>query len=203
MTRRRLHALAPPRRRAAALLVVLLAALAVAWPGGSPASAGDAPSVTAVEVTSDAGDDDTYALGEIITVTVTFSEAVDVTGAPQLKIDMDPAEWGEKVVDYASGSGTTALAFTHTVVEPNISTQGIAVLANSLALNGGAIRSASSQTAAALAHDGLDHDAEHKVDWQRTRPNRAPVVDTDAKNYRSITGDINAPSEVLVSKPFY
>ena len=350
MTRRRLHALAPPRRRAAALLVVLLAALAVAWPGGSPASAGDAPSVTAVEVTSDAGDDDTYALGEIITVTVTFSEAVDVTGAPQLTIDMDPAEWGEKLVDYASGSGTTALTFdhevvepnyspqgiavlanslalnggtirsvssqadadlshdgtehdpehkadwrlappappptskspltpdlgaatapsvtavavtsdagdddtyflgetititvtfseavgvtgaprlkidmdpaewgekwagyhsgsgttalvfTHTVVEPNYSSQGIAVLAGSLELNGGAISSASSQTAAALAHDGLAHDSSHKVDWQQTRPNRAPVVNTDAKNHAQITGDLNAPSEVLVSKPFY
>ena len=162
-----------------------------------------APSVTGVEVTSNAGDDDTYILGETITIKVTFSEAVNVTGTPQLKIDMDPAEWGEKVVDYESGSGTTALTFDHEVVEPNYSSQGIAVLANSLALNGGAIKSASSQTSAALAHDGLAHDSEHKVDWQRTRPNRAPVVNTDAENYAQITGDINAPSEVLVSKPFY
>ena len=162
-----------------------------------------APSVTGVEVTSNAGDDDTYVLGETITVTVTFSEAVDVTGTPRLKIDMDPAEWGEKVLDYESGSGTAVLTFEHTVVQPNYSSVGIAVLADSLALNGGTISSASSRTAAALAHDGLAHDSGHKVDWQRTRPNRAPVVDTDAENYAQITGDINAPSEVLVSKPFY
>ena len=166
MSRARLDAPARSRRSIAALLVILLAALAVAWPGGSPASAGDAPSVTAVEITSDAGGDDTYALGETITVTVTFSEAVDVTGSPQITIDMDPADWGEKVVDYASGSGTTALAFEHEVVGPNISTQGIAVLANSLSLNGGTIQSAASRTGADLSHTGLPHDSAHKVDWR-------------------------------------
>ena len=159
--------------------------------------------MTGVEVTSDAGDDDTYALGETITITVTFSEAVDVTGTPQLNIDMDPADWGTKVVDYASGSGAAGLTFDHTVVEPNISTQGIAVLEDSLELNGGSIKSAASDTDAELSHDGRDHDPDHKVDWQRTRPNRAPVVDTEAENYPRFVGDINAPSGVLVSKPLY
>ena len=54
---------------------------------------------------------------------------------------------------FASGSGTATLTFTHTVVEPNYSTQGIAVLANSLALNGGTIRSSSTQDErGAVAH---------------------------------------------------
>ena len=121
-------------------------------------------SVTGVSVTSDPGGDDTYGLNDVISVTLTFSEAVDVTGTPQLTIDMDPAEWGEKQASYASGSGSNTLVFTHTVVEPNYSTQGIAVLANSLALNGGAI--GSDGLAALLAHTGLAHDAGHKVDWQ-------------------------------------
>ena len=160
---------APSLRRLPALLLIVLAALAVSLSGGSPANAADAPSVTGVDVTSDAGDDDTYALGETITITVTFSEAVNVTGTPQLKIDMDPADWGTKIVDYAGGSGTASLTFDHTVVEPNYSTQGIAVLANSLALNGGTIRSASGVNAA-LTHDGRDHDPEHKVDWRVSPP---------------------------------
>ena len=57
------------------------------------------PDVTSVKITSDAGDDDTYRNGDVITVSVTFDEAVDVDtseGTPRLKIDMDPAEWGEK-----------------------------------------------------------------------------------------------------------
>ncbi len=123
-----------------------------------------AASVSGVEITSEPGDDDTYASDDVITITVTFSKTVDVTGAPRLKIDMDPAEWGEKWAAYESGSGTATLTFTHTVVEPNISTQGIAVLENSLELNGGTIQA--DGLAAQLAHTGLGHDADHKVDWQ-------------------------------------
>ena len=161
------------------------------------------PTVTGVAVSSDAGDEDTYFLGDVIRITLIFSEPVNVTGVPQLKIDMDPAEWGEKWAGYHGGSGTASLTFTHTVVEPNISTQGIAVLENSLDLNGGAIKSTSSDTDADLSHDGRDHDAKHKVDWQRSQPNRSPVVNTQSENYDRFTGDNNAPSEVLVSKPFY
>ena len=90
---------------------------------------------------------------------------MEVTGTPQLAIDMDPAAWGTKWANYTSGSGTASLTFAHTVVQPNYSTQGIAVLENTLRLNGGTIRSASSQTAAGLAHGGLAHDAGHMVNW--------------------------------------
>ena len=127
------------------------------------------PEATGVRITSDPGDDDTYGLNDVITVSVTFDEKVDVDtseGTPRLKIDMDPAEWGEKWASYASGSGTKTLTFTHTVVEPNISTQGIAVLANTLELNGGDIESKASDTDAGLSHTGLKHNAKHKVDWQ-------------------------------------
>ena len=125
--------------------------------------------VTVVAVVSDAGDDDTYGLGDAIRVRVTFSEAVAVDasgGNPRLKIDMDPAHWGGKWAVYEGGSGTTELTFAYTVAEPNESTQGIAVLANTLELNGGTIESASSRTDADLAYDGLDHDPAHKVDWE-------------------------------------
>ena len=132
------------------------------------------PTVSSVAITSNAGDDDTYLLGDVIRITLTFSEAVEVTGTPQLKIDMDPAEWGEKQAGYASGSGTARLTFTHTVVEPNISSQGIAVLENSLELNGGSIKSAASDTDAELSHVGLDHDPSHKVDWQRIAAQPGP-----------------------------
>ncbi|MCY3923592.1 MAG: fibronectin type III domain-containing protein, partial [Chloroflexi bacterium] len=114
--------------------------------------------------------------------------AVNVTGTPQLKIDMDPADWGTKVVDYASGSGSANLAFDHEVVEPNLSRQGIAVLANSLALNGGTIRSATHQADADLSHIGRDHDADHKVDWQQA--SSAPSCgDAPPENVVAIRGD--------------
>ena len=134
-------------------------------PQDSGSDGATGPTVTEVAVTSDAGFDDTYELGDTIEISLSFSETVDVTGSPQLKIDMDPAEWGTKVVPYVSGSGTATLTFEHVVVEPNYSTQGIAVLENTLRLNGGTIRSASSETDADLAHDGLTHQSRHRVNW--------------------------------------
>ncbi len=129
-----------------------------------------APMVTAVAVSSDPGDSSTYNLGDTIRVAVSFSEAVSVTGTPQIAIDMDPAFWGTKWAAYETGSGTATLTFAHTVVQPNYSAQGIAVLENTLRLNGGTITSAASPAAADLAHDGLAHDAGHKVDWQIAPP---------------------------------
>ena len=125
---------------------------------------------TGVAVVSGPGDDATYGLGDTIRVAVTFGEAVtvDITGGtPSLAIDMDPAEWGEKRAAYESGTGTDTLIFMHEVVEPNLSTQGVAVLADSLKLNGGTIHAATTGADAALGHAGLDHDPDHKVDWRQ------------------------------------
>ncbi len=151
-------------------------------------TAPETAAVTAVEVVSDAGEDDTYALGETIRVRLTFSEAVDVTRAPRLKIDMDPAHWGEKWVAYESGDGTDSLTFAHTVVEPNISTKGIAVLANTLQANGGAIRSAETQADAELAHVGLGHDPAHKVDWRKSAP-AAELPSVSVSDARAAEGE--------------
>ncbi|MCY3648097.1 MAG: hypothetical protein OXH07_14130 [Chloroflexi bacterium] len=170
-------------------------------PAPAPAPA---PTVTFVAVSSVPGGDSTYGLGETIRVTLTFSESVTVTGTPRLAIDMDPADWGRKWVAYESGSGTSGLTFAHTVVQPNFSSGGIAVLADSLELNGGAIRSASSQADAALGHAALDHDADHRVDWQLSppQPNRAPVVNTATRNHERFVAEQNAPRGFLVSKSF-
>ena len=43
-----------------------------------------------------------------------------------------------------------------------------AALAQSLRLNGGTIQSADTQIGAYLAHGGLGHDGNHRVDWRRT-----------------------------------
>ena len=169
-----------------------------------------APSVTAVAIVSEPSGDGIYALDESIQVRVDFSEPVAVDtagGVPRLAIDMDPAEWGQKWASYESGSGTASLTFAHAVVEPNFSSQGVAVLAGSLEPDGGSIASVASGTAV-LAHSGLGHDPAHKVDWQRSAPpkqdpNRAPTVDAAAAAYAQLTGVNNAPRGVLVSKPFY
>ena len=153
------------------LLVIagmLLALIALSLNPGA-ASSQSGPSVTGVALTSAPNSGNTYTLGETIRVTLSFSEAVEVTGTPRLKIDMDPAHWGQKWATNESGSGTASLTFAHEVVEPNRSTRGIAVLANTLELNGGTVQSTTG-TDALLAHVGLDHDSNHKVDWLANRP---------------------------------
>ena len=135
--------------------------------------------VTAVAVVSDAGGDDTYALGETISVRVTFGETVNVSGTPRVKIKMDP-RWGEFWASYKSGSGTAALTFVHKVAKPNTSPTGIAVLANTLQLNGGTIASAATGTNANLAHSGLGHDSDHKVDWRLSPPGAVGTAATAA-----------------------
>ena len=129
-------------------------------------STASAPTVTGVSVVSSPASGSTYMLGETIRIRATFDQDMQVTGSPVLSIDMDPAEWGTKQAAYEKGSGTSTLDFAHTVVEPNYSTQGIAVLADTLALNGGVIRSADTHAEAELGHTGLGHDAAHKVDWR-------------------------------------
>ena len=108
--------------------------------------------------------DGACASGEAMRVTLTYTEEVDVTGAPRLKIKMDPT-WGEFWADCDGGTGANTLNFAYTVVYPNISPRGIAVLHGSLALNGGAIRSATATPAdAGLWHEWLGHDWDHRVD---------------------------------------
>jgi len=140
-----------------------------------PVTVGGVFNPSGVDVSSNAGDDRYYLTGESIEVTLTFSEAVNVTGTPRVKIDLDPADGGEKWADYTGGSGTERLAFAYTVAAGNSSAQGVAVLRNTLELNGGTIRSASAlaEENARLGHGGLGHDLRHRI---VTPSSAAPVL---------------------------
>ena len=145
------------------------AALSHAGLGPDPAHKVDwrrspAPTVTDVAISSDAGPDDTYVQGETIRVRLTFSEAVTVTGTPRVKLDFGYGTAGGKWADYESGGGTTMLEFAYKVAEGDAAGTGVAVLADTLALNGGTIRSAATQADADRVHTGLDHDSTHTVD---------------------------------------
>ena len=118
---------------------------------------GAVPSVSQVAITSTPADGEAYASDETVQVSLTFTEAVNVTGTPRLRIKLVPA-YGERWADYSGGSGTATLTFGYTVAEPDRSTRGIAVLRDRLELNGGTIRSTATQKDAHRWHPGLDHD---------------------------------------------
>ena len=116
------------------------------------------PTVSKIEVSSDPGTDRTYAAGDEIRVTVTFSETVFVTGTPQLRLELGG---GQRMADYEGGSGTAALVFGYTVAAGESDTDGVGVEADSL--SGGTIRDGAGHNAV-LGHEAVTPQAGHKVD---------------------------------------
>ena len=137
-----------------AVMLALLVTAGVAHAQGTPT----VPTIESGAVTSDPGEDGGYAIGDEIQVGLTFSEAVTVTGIPQLTLDVGGQN---RTAEYSEGSTPTQLLFTYTVPSGDEDTDGIAVVANSLALNGGAIRAGA--TNATLTHAALQANG-HKVD---------------------------------------
>lgn len=84
----------------------------------------------------------TYAIGDELSFTVNWDEAVTVTGTPALNLDIGGTS---RQADYVSGSGSTALVFTYTVQAGDEDDNGIAV--SSLTLEGGTLQDASSNNA--------------------------------------------------------
>ena len=103
----------------------------------------DPPRVAGVSITQ-AGRDCFYSPGEPVDVTLTFSEAVTVTvdrtgGIPALELKLGTTD--ARSAAYLSGSGTTKLVFRYTITNDDGTNTSMFVTRDSLALNGGTIRS--------------------------------------------------------------
>ncbi len=100
---------------------------------GTPA----APTVSSVSASTANG---SYNAGDTVSVTVTFSEAVNVSGGtPQLTLETGTTD---AVVNYTSGSGTATLTFTYTVAAAagHTSADLDYISTAAFALNGGTIK---------------------------------------------------------------
>ena len=137
-----------------------------------------APEVSAVALTSNPGLDNTYSIGNTVSATVTFDNAVDITGTPQLELDFDGSA---KAAGCATGTNTTTMVCSYTVVEGDVAPDGVAIAANTL--SGGTITATGSTTAADLDHSAVAIAAGHKVDGIRptlvTTGSDAPTTSTD------------------------
>ena len=99
------------------------------------------PTVTSVSATTSDG---AYNTGDVVAVTVTFSENVTVTGTPQLTLETGSSD---AVVDYSSGSGGATLTFNYTVASGHLNADLDYASTSALALNSGTIRDAASNNA--------------------------------------------------------
>ena len=98
------------------------------------------PDISGTAVTSSPDVNSSYETGDVIQVTVTFSEAVTVDttlGTPRLLLTTGSSK---RFADYsASGSTATALVFAYPVTANDHDKDGIDIRANALKLSGGAI----------------------------------------------------------------
>ena len=79
----------------------------------------------------------TYGIGDTIAVTVTFSQAVDVTNTPTLLLETGATD---RTASYATGGGTATLTFNYTVQSGDSIGDLDYVATNSLSLSGGTIK---------------------------------------------------------------
>ena len=122
----------------------------------SQAQAADPPAVEGTPVLSGAGSDGTWSEGETVRVALTFSESVDVDtseGTPTVGIELGVGGAAQSAA-YESGSGTTTLNFAYTLEADDGSHTAMAVTPDSLALDGGTIRSSETGFDALLGHLG-------------------------------------------------
>ena len=110
-----------------------------------------------------------YAAGETITVRVTFTESVNVTGTPFVYLNIGGVV---RKAAYASGSGTAALEFAYRVQAADFDSNGVSLCSNEtldrgcgrIGLDGGSIQAALDEVVPSLALPALDDQADHKVD---------------------------------------
>ena len=157
----------------------ILAVAATAVTNAVGTTAVVSPDVSSVELTSDPGTDNTYAISDTVTATVTFSAAVDITGTPQLELDVAGTP---KAAACTAATNTTTTACEYEVVAGDSAPNGIAIGANKL--TGGTIYATGGTTTSAdLTHVAVAIDVGHKVDGIRptlvTTGSEAPKTSTD------------------------
>ena len=122
------------------------------------------PEVGRIQITSNPPDGrEVYAIGDSIEVTVTFGEAVYVSGTPQLSLEVGNVT---RLAGYSGGMGTSALMFSYTVTEGDEDADGLSLQSDSLSLGDGMIEDGSGNPAE-LGHAELGDQAGQRVDGVR------------------------------------
>ena len=180
-------------------------AATAADPPADPPAAADPPTVSGAPALSGAGSDGEWAPGETVEVTLTFSEAVTVDatgGTPTVGISLGGT--AAKTAAYLRGSGTTELVFSYTLTDADGSHTSMIVTHNSLALNGGTIRSQSTSVDADLSHAGKAVSGPRSQNSEPKEPDKeaanspatgAPAITGTAQVGETLTADTSGISD--------
>ena len=119
------------------------------------------PTIGQVAIAGATGMVGSYAnAGDIINLTLTFSEAVQVSGIPNLRFQIGTST---RRASYVSGSGTTTLTFAYKVQDGENDSDGISIAADGLVLNGGQIQDIAGNPAV-LTHAAVAANPNYLVD---------------------------------------
>ena len=171
-----------------------------------------APTVSAVAITSDPGADDTYATGDMVEVSVTFSEEVwvpdtsrsDLSGTRHPELDL---RIGSDTRSAKSGLQELGrvVKFTYTIQPGDTDTDGVSINANALRLNGGIIFDAAGNNPisatihnipdipidAVVPHDAVADDSSHMVAGSSSSLTlRGPTTTDYKENSKSQVGSV-------------
>ena len=179
--------------RCFAAAVCLLIALAASFADAQT------PAVSGVSITSSPASGDTYELAERISVWVTFNQAVDVTGAPQLALTIGSTTRQAGLRAYVSGR--TTYIFRYVVQSSDGDSDGISIAASALTLNGGTIKISGGTTDATLGlgTHAIANSTSHKVDGSRQT---APTV-SDVQIRTPASGDTFGLAETILVYVFF
>jgi len=89
------------------------------------------------------GTDGIYHVGQFVRVAFVFSLPVTISGAPYVMLDSSSI--GK--TPFLDGNGTTNIMFSYTVATGDVENSGVGLIANSIVLNGGTIKSATGVSA--------------------------------------------------------
>ncbi len=138
-----------------------------------------------LQITSSAGSTSPgeYVAGDDVEFTVTFSEAVTVTGAPKLNFHVNGSSGDEETrqADHVPADSTsTELVFSYEVADTDYDHDGISLPANLIDLNGGSIRAQATASDADLGRTGTPSQAEHKIHLPPNTATSTQVISTPA-----------------------
>ena len=129
------------------------------------------PRVGGVSIASTPAVGGTYGAGAVVSVVVRFTEPVRATGSEQLAITIGG---NTRLASLDGTSGNDGLRFSHVVLGADADADGLALPADALRLNGGAITDAAGNPAE-LSHNAVGDRDGHRVDGSTADISTTPV----------------------------
>jgi len=153
------------------------------------------PSVSSIVISSATGLQNSFLnAGDVLSVTVTFSENSPVTGTPQLTLAVGD---DNRTADYtSSGSGDTTKVFKYTIQAEDNDANGISIRADAIALNGGTIMDLAENNAI-LTHIAVSDNNSYMVDTEAPSVDNFTLSDTALKAGDNATVTLEFSEAVL------